>query len=178
MAAALFGRLDLVGGEDASEEVSVRSAGLMAGGFASPPEVLTTMAELDIDLSGHCSTQVSPALVSTSDVVLGMARRHAREAVLMDPGAWGRTYTVKEFVRRGDTVGRRGPDEELGAWLARLHDGRKRTDMVGRSADDDVADPIGRPLDAFRDTARQLETLVDQVASLLLVPRGIRSRPG
>lgn len=178
MAAALFGRLALVGGEDATEEVSVRSAGLMEGGFASPPEVLTTMAEFDIDLSGHRSTQIEPALVSTSDVVLTMARRHAREVVLLDPEAWGRTYTVKEFVRRGDTVGRRGPDEELDAWLARLHDRRKRTDMVGRSDDDDVGDPIGRPLDAFRATARQLDTLVGQAASLLLVRRGIRSRPG
>ncbi len=178
MAAALFGRLALVGGDDASEEVSVRSAGLMEGGFASPPEVVTTMAELDIDLSGHCSTQVSPALVSTSDVVLAMARRHAREVVLLDPGAWGRTFTVKEFVRRGDAVGRRRPDEELGSFLARLHHGRKRTDLVGRSADDDVPDPIGRPLDAFRDTARQLGILVEQAASLLLVPRGIRTRPG
>ena len=53
-----------------------------------------------------------------------------------------------------------------------------RTDMVGRSDADDVPDPIGRPLDAFRATARQLDSLVHQAASLLLVPRGIRSRPG
>ena len=73
MAAALFGRLALVGGDDAPEEVSVRSAGLLAGGYASPPEVVTTMAEFGIDLSGHCSTQISPELVAASDVVLAMA---------------------------------------------------------------------------------------------------------
>ena len=41
MAAALFGRLALVGGDDAPEEVSVASAGLLPGGYASPPEVVT-----------------------------------------------------------------------------------------------------------------------------------------
>ena len=89
MAAALFGRLALVGGDDAPEEVTVASAGILQGGYASPPGVVTTMAELGIDLSRHRSAQVSAELVAASDVVVGMARRHAREVVLLDPAAWG-----------------------------------------------------------------------------------------
>jgi protein-tyrosine-phosphatase len=83
MAAALFGRLALVDGDDAPEDVSVVSAGLLQGGYASPPEVVTAMAELGIDVSTHCSTQISADLVASSDLVLGMGRRHAREVVLL-----------------------------------------------------------------------------------------------
>ena len=178
MAAALFGRLAHVGGDAGPESVSVRSAGLLQGGYASPPEVVTTMAEMGIDLSRHSSTQVSVDLVASSDVVVGMARRHAREVVLLDPDAWGRTFTLKELVRRGEWAGGRGPGEDLEAWLGRLHYGRVRTDLVGRSADDDISDPLGRPLDAYRRTARQIGALVDHAAALLWAPRGIRTLPG
>jgi protein-tyrosine-phosphatase len=178
MAAALFGRLALVEGDDAPEDVSVASAGLLPGGYASPPEVVTTMAEMGIDLSGHRSTQVSPELVAESDVVLAMARRHAREIVLLDAGAWGRTYTLKEFVRRGEQVGQRAVDEALGPWLDSMHEGRKRTDLVGSSPHDDVGDPIGGPLEGYRKTARALVEVVESAASLLWVPGGIRTPPG
>jgi hypothetical protein len=98
--------------------------------------------------------------------------------VLLVPEVWGRTFTLKEFVRRGEMVGHRRPDEALGSWLERLHHGRQRTDLVGSADADDVPDPIGGPLDGYRKTARQLGKLVDAAASLLWVPREIRTRPG
>jgi hypothetical protein len=49
---------------------------------------------------------------------------------------------------------------------------------VGSADADDVPDPIGGPLDGYRKTARQLGNLVDAVASLLWVPREIRTLPG
>jgi protein-tyrosine-phosphatase len=171
MAAALFSRVAPVGEDDAPEPVTVASAGLLPGGYASPPEVVGVMA-------GHCSTQVSGRLVATSDLVVGMARRHAREAVILEPAAWERTFTLKELVRRGDYVGERARHETLGSWLGRLHQGRQRTDLVGRSAEDDVADPLGGSMGEFRVTARELGSLVERVASLLWAPRGIRSLPG
>jgi protein-tyrosine phosphatase len=178
MAAALFGRRAQGAVGDGSEDVSVASAGLLLGGYASPPEVVTVMAEQGIDLSGHCSTQLSPAHVADADLVLGLARRHAREVVLLDAGAWSRTYAVKELVRRGHHRGPRRPGEELGSWLERLHDGRQRIELVGRSAEDDVSDPLGGPLDAFRTTARELGDLVDRVAALLWAPSEIQTLPG
>ena len=178
MAAALFGRLSQVSGADAPETVSVLSAGLLPGGYASPPEVVTALAEMGIDLSRHCSTQVSTELVAAADVVVGMARRHAREAVLLDPAAWSRAFTLKELVRRGDGVGPRPSGESVGSWLGRLHEGRERTDLVGRSAADDVSDPLGGPLDAYRLTAREVDGLVHRVAALLWAPHGIRTLPG
>ena len=156
MAAALFRRLSSVEGDDAPEEVVVVVRG------PSPRRARVTSGSRDRHggggnrPSGHRSTQVSPELVAGSDVVVGMARRHAREVVLLDAAAFGRTFTLKELVRRGDLVGRRQPAEELEAWLGRLHHGRQRTDLVGRSDDDDVSDPLGGPLGAYRTTAREL----------------------
>jgi protein-tyrosine phosphatase len=178
MAAALFGRVAHIGGDGGPESVGVRSAGLLQGGYASPPEVVTAMAEMGIDLSRHSSTQVSADLVARSDVVVGMARRHAREVVLLDVDAWGRTFTLKELVRRGDWAGPRGSGEGLEEWLGRLHHGRERTDLVGSSADDDITDPMGRPLDAYRRTAREIGALVEHAAGLLWAPRVIRTLPG
>ena len=65
------------------------SAGLLEGGYASPPEVVTTWRNWASTCRGHRSTQISPELVAASDVVLGMARRHAREVVLLDAGGVG-----------------------------------------------------------------------------------------
>jgi protein-tyrosine phosphatase len=179
MAAGLFRRrLAHDDGAVVTEAVNVLSAGLLPGGFASPPEVVTAMAEHDVDLAGHRSTQVSPELVARADVVIGMARRHAREVVLLDPAAWGRTFTLKEIVRRGDSLGARPPDGALTAWLGRLHHGRARGDLVGSAPADDVSDPLGGPLDAYRGTAIEIEGLVDRLAGLLWAPRPIRPLHG
>jgi protein-tyrosine phosphatase len=179
MAAALFRRCcpDL-GAAPSAESVTVESAGLLPGGFASPPEVVAVMQELDIDLSGHDSTQVSPEIVGRADMIVGMARRHAREVVLMDPVLWSRTYTLKELVRRGETAGPRAPAEEPSVWLERVHRGRQRIDLVGSSPDDDVPDPLGGSIAEFRATARQLADLVERVAELLWTSRSLRTRPG
>jgi len=178
MAAALFVRRLEDDEEALAEPVSVASAGLLPGGYASPAEVVSVMAELDIDLADHRSTEVSAELVEDADVVLALGRRHAREVVLLEPAAWDRTFTLKEFVRRGEDAGPRGADEPLPAWLARMHRNRQRSALVGTSPEDDVSDPLGGPLAAYRATARELGDLVDRVAGLLCVPRPTGTRQG
>ena len=39
-----------------------------------------------------------------ADLVLTMTREHLRHVVAMDPSAWPRTFTLKEFVRRAQSV--------------------------------------------------------------------------
>jgi protein-tyrosine phosphatase len=163
MAAALFRRR--IGA--INDEVLVGSAGLLEGGYPSPREVLATMDVMGIDLSGHRSAQVTAEFVAEADIVVGMARRHAREIVLLDANCWPRTFTLKELVRRGEKIGEREPGEALSAWLADLHYGRERMDIVGRSAEDDVTDPLGGPLAAYKASARELEDLVGRLADLL-----------
>jgi len=181
MAAALFDRCHAQAVETGVVQagaLSVSSAGFLGSGHASPPEVAQVMAELGVDLHAHRSVQVSADLVSSADLVIGMGRRHAREIVLLDAGAFSRTFTLKDLVHRGDLVGPRGPGEPLRAWTDRLHHGRQRTDLVGDSDADDVPDPLGGSLDAFRATAQELEDLVQRLAGLLWTSRRMDSASG
>jgi protein-tyrosine-phosphatase len=163
MAAALLSRR--VAGLD--PPVTVRSVGLLGGGRPSPAEVVDAVSPYGADLSGHRSTQLSPDAVESADLVVGMARRHAREVVLSVPDAWNRTFTLKELVRRGQKVGARVAGEPLDGWLVRVHTARDKRQLLGRSPHDDVDDPIGGPRSAYEATARELDGLVQELTHLL-----------
>ena len=181
MAAALFDRCHAQAVETGVAEpgaLSVSSAGLLDSGHESPPEVAQVMAELGIDLHGHRSMEVSADMVSSADLVVGMGRRHAREVVLLDAGAFSRAFTLKDLVHRGDLVGPRNPGESLQAWTNRLYHGRQRTDLVGDSDADDVPDPLGGSLDDFRATAHELADLAERLVGLLWASRRMDSASG
>lgn len=145
---------------------SVRSAGLLREGEPPPPEVISVMAARRLDVTAHRSHVVSVGDLSASDLVLAMAREHVRHAVVTAPEAWPRAFTLKELVRRGQETGPRRPDQSLASWLARIHDGRDRSALLGDSPADDVADPIGGPLQAYATTADLLDQLVGQLVEL------------
>ena len=145
MAAALFGAFPRSVGTTPPRRWRWPRRAFSPAGHASPPEVVTVMAELGIDLSRHRSTQVSPELVAASDVVVAMARRHAARSCSSTPSrSAGRSRSRSSCVGETGWAGAL-PEETLDAWLGRLHDGRQRTDLVGRSDEDDVSDPLGGP---------------------------------
>jgi protein-tyrosine phosphatase len=152
---------------DAGVEAGVASAGLLFDGRPATDHGVTVMAERGLDTSGHRSRVLQPDLVSGADIVIGMARNHVREAVALVPGIWGRAFTLKEIVRRGEERGGRGPGEPLDVWLARLHAGRRLPDLLGDSDADDVADPIGGPRRHYERTAEELDDLTARLARLL-----------
>jgi len=152
---------------DLGQPVTVTSAGLLEGGHPVSREVVKAMAPYGVDLAAHRSTTLTAAAVEAADLVLGLERRHAREAILLVPAAWDRTFTLKELVRQGEASGPRRPGEPLAAWLAALVGGRERTDLIGRSPDDDVADPLGGSLADYRATAAELADLVGRLAPFL-----------
>jgi protein-tyrosine phosphatase len=104
--------------------------------------------------------------VTSSDLVVGLAREHVREATLLVPSAYPRTFTLKELVRRGGEVGARGDGESFDEWLARLHEGRNSLMHLGTSPEDDVEDPIGRRPAVYERVADELAQLVDQFVDL------------
>jgi protein-tyrosine-phosphatase len=146
--------------------VAVRSGGFLADGCAADPFAVTALAELGHDLTAHRSRRLRPADVDGADLVVAMTREHVRRLVATRPQAWDRCFTLKELVRRGQAVGPRG-DEALADWLARVGDGRRPADLLGAGAIDDVADPIGQPLAAFRATAAELADWCRRAADLL-----------
>lgn len=148
------------------EHVAVCSAGLARPGCAPPREMVSVMAGYGIDLGSHRSRSVSRDELAAADLVLGMAREHVRHAVVGVPGVWPRAFTLAELVRRGEQAGPRPVGEPLLSWLARAHQGRQRAHLLGNSSDDDVADPMGGPPQAYAATAAVLDHLVSRLAEL------------
>ena len=150
-------------------DVDVRSAGFIMGGAALPTETAQALASIGLDgaLGSFNSVQATPAIMAGADLIVGMAREHVREVVVTVPDAWGHTFTLKELVRRGQEAGPRAPDEDLGTWLGRVGEDRKRTELLGSSRDDDVEDPMGGRASEFERTAREIEGLCRSLVALL-----------
>jgi protein-tyrosine phosphatase len=150
----------------------VHSAGLLASGSPAAPEAVAALAARGIDISAHRSRRLSAPLVNEADLILGLAREHVREAVLADPEAWPRSFTLKELVRRGERVGPWASGQPLEEWLSKVAADRTHSDLLGESSADDVADPIGGPPSAYEATAAELSELTDSLADLLRAGAG------
>ena len=117
-------------------------------------------------------------MVASADLIVGLERMHVREAIIEDPNAWPRTYTLREIVRRGSTVGPRRTDQPLEEWLALTHLGRQTRDLLGSDRIDDVADPTDQPDSAYERTATELGALVDVLADLVTASISSSDRRG
>lgn len=163
MAAALLAARLAERGVDAR----VHSAGMLYDGRPATDHGIAVMAERGLDTSGHRSRKIGADLVRGADLVVGMARSHLREVVTAAPEVFPRAFTLKEILRRGEVRGPRKPGQSLDEWLGLLHEGRRPADLLGDSADDDVADPIGGPRRAYERAAKELEDLTNRLAALI-----------
>jgi low molecular weight protein-tyrosine phosphatase len=154
MAAALLGHL--LGERGVAADVC--TAGLLEPGRPVSDGAVRVLAARRLDVSGHRSRRLDADLVRSATVVVGMERRHVREAVVLAPEAWPRAFTLKQLVRRGMAIGPR-TTEPFDGWLARVHQGRRPLEFLG-PGDDDIDDPYGRSDDAFRRTATELDDLL------------------
>ncbi len=162
MAEALLRHRLAVGGVTAA----ISSAGLLGDGAPPPPEVISALAAYGLDAASHHSRRVTADDLTRADLVLAMTREHLRHAVVMDPAAWPRAFTLKELVRRGQLAGPRAAAEPLARWLGRAHAGRDRLALMGDSPADDIADPVSGPPAAYAATVAQLDHLLAQLAAL------------
>ncbi len=151
-------------------EAQVRSAGMLDDGRPAHSSSIDTLAGRGLDITSHRSRRLTAEAVRTADLVLGMAREHVREAVVMVPAAFPKTFTLKELVRRGEAIGPRMGDESVADWLARAHAGRTSSDLLGNSHADDVADPIGLPRNAYERMVVELDEQLDRLVALLWAP--------
>jgi protein-tyrosine phosphatase len=147
-------------------DATVTSAGLLHTGEPAAALGIEVMATRSLELADHRSTLLQRALVDNADLIVAMERAQLREAVLLSPAVWPRCFTLKELARRAELVGPRGENEPLRDWLARVHQGREKSMLLGRDAADDLADPYGGSRADFERTASELEALLDRVTML------------
>ena len=150
--------------EEIGVDARVHSAGLLDDGRSA--EGVEVLAAMGYDTSVHRSRRMTAAMVEGADLVLCMAREHLREAVLLVPDAWPRSFTLKEIVRRGEQAGARAAGQPFDEWLAKLHAGRTRVGLLGSSEEDDIADPIGGSRSVYERTASEIQELVNRLVTL------------
>lgn len=151
---------------DLGVDARVASAGLLQSGQPASGHGVDILHGRGLDMTTHRSRSMSRDLLASADVILAMAREHVREAVVLDPTLWPRTFTLKELVRRGEAVGPRQAGEPLDDWLGRVGQGRRLHDLAGAAPADDVADPYGGPRTAYERLATELDDLLDRLVAV------------
>ena len=152
--AMLADRLNAIGG------IRVRSAGLLSDGSPADAAAVRAMSRFSLDIASHRSRKVTADDLQRADLVVALDRDCLRTAVVLVPDAWPRAFTLKELVRRGRACGLRPATQPLSAWVARVHHGKTRSDLLGSRTDDDVTDPAGGPQRGYDRTAGVLSSLV------------------
>jgi protein-tyrosine phosphatase len=152
---------------DRDDGTTVESAGFVAEGVPSPREVIDVMWAVGLDISGHRSRLVTSARLRDAQLIIGMTRQHLVDLTVMAPTQWGRSFTLAELLRRGETVGARGRDEPLADWVRRVHAGRTRLAVLALPVAEDVPDPMGGRLTAYQRARDELSALIDRLAGLL-----------
>jgi protein-tyrosine phosphatase len=118
------------------------------------------------DPDGFRSTELTAELVAAADLILTATRAHRSAVVTLDPGALRRSFTLTEFARTAadrvaQPVGPSGamvdgegdslpedPVERARAVVALI--ARQRgTVRPGTPDEDDIPDPIGRPMPVY-----------------------------
>ena len=146
------------------------SVGLWRNGEPATTHGVSVMAGLGIDTSHHRSRVLDATDLDAPDLIIGLAREHVREAVVLDTSVLERTFTLKELVRLAEEPGGArlvGVGESVRAWALRLSGGRRPSDLLGQHPEDDVADPIGRSRRAYEDTATEIGDLIDRMLRVM-----------
>jgi len=132
-------------------------------GSAADPSSVEAAAERGLDISRHRAREIDRAEALAADLVLAMAREHVDALRPLSPRT---TFTLKELVRLLDALpvpGEGDPESILSARILEA-DQLRRSGFEGDPYDEDVADPLGMPLDLFRAMAWELDEWCGRLA--------------
>lgn len=84
--------------------IEVISAGIAAcEGQGASSKAIEVMKERGLDLSFHRASQLTSKLVRQADLILTMTQGHKNLVKVMEPAAFDKTYTLKEYVGESST---------------------------------------------------------------------------
>jgi protein-tyrosine phosphatase len=161
---------------------AVSSAGTFGWeGSGAMPESIAAAAERGVDVSAHVARRLKAGHVLDSDLVLTMAREHRGIVLEEAPEAVGRTFTLKELVRLLEAMPAASRQDDPGEVVLRRvaeADALRRSGFAGNPNDEDVADPIGLPLEAYRAMAWELEGLCGRLTDGIFGRAAARAATG
>jgi protein-tyrosine-phosphatase len=145
---------------------AVSSAGTYGWeGSAATPEAVAAARERGADIEAHRARALTGEMIDHADLIVGMAREHREAVGAIRPQAAGRTFTLKELVRLLDEASDGGEPD------ARIAEAAARRDGEVPPHEEDVADPLGQPLEAYRGIAWELDTLTRRLVTGLFGKR-------
>ena len=104
--------------------------------------VRSVAADWGFDLSGFRARRLQRADIIASDLILGMERQHRSQAVIVDPRALRRSFTLREFARIVRPFSTELHHAPMRRWTELVaHAQRSRTPNVDGPEHDDVTDP-------------------------------------
>jgi protein-tyrosine-phosphatase len=146
-------------------DVEVLSAGVANVPPVPPPwEARQAALELDIDISDHRALHLGAVDLTQADLVLGFELNHCAAAVVEGNAPPEKTFGLLELLRILDPVPAPLATEVLdGARQAIAYAHAQRSESGRFVPHEYVPDPIGGPIDVYRETARSLRDLCDQL---------------
>ena len=141
-------------------DIETKSTGTHAWhGRAATIDGRRVMNEFGVPIDDHRTLELDDALVDWADLVIGMSFEHARDTIRAFPQAERKTYTLKGLLELLPTL----PDyQDTEAWLDAAYEQRDRAAAVG---DQDVEDPIGERVSAYRRVATEVQSLIERFAA-------------
>jgi protein-tyrosine phosphatase len=156
-----------------SDVVEVTSAGTHAwSNQRMHPYAERVLGERLADAADFQSRRLSERSVRAAGLVLTATRRQRSACVAFDPAAVRRTFTILQFGRylaalsASEMTGAPSPRERLREVVDRIAVVRSEVRVVP-AADDDLADPVEHPVEAFRRCAAELWPIVDLLAEVI-----------
>ncbi|TFV88393.1 hypothetical protein E4P40_10015 [Blastococcus sp. CT_GayMR20] len=166
-----------------SGELRIASAGMAASdGVAMDADSAAVLRALGGDPGGFTSRALTGELADGADLVLTMTREQRRAVLQRAPRAMRRTFTLREaadLLLHADTDGIAAlpPRDRVRELAGRLNAGRAQRPS---GADDDIEDPIGRPVEVHRQVGDAIAEALRPLAELLFadVPRTVPAISG
>jgi protein-tyrosine phosphatase len=144
-------------------------------GWPMDPPSAQVLRELGGDPLGHIAKRLSPQMIQAADLILTAETFHRSVVVEMEPLAFRRTFTLREFGRLGSTFGPSATVhtvptlQSLRTRVGAVADQRGAGNAVEPGADD-IEDPYGAPIRTTRMAGSQISDAVDAIIRALGLP--------
>lgn len=154
--------------------VRVQSAGVSAGQYLSP-DAVRAAKERGVDAGDLRPTQLTADMLRGADLVVTMTGDHSEEVLDVAPEVAEKTFTLKELSRLLTRMRASVPSSERASVLARIGEAHRLRAASSATAShaQDVRDPLGLPMDTYREVAAEIEAGVDDLVRGLF---GVRAR--
>ena len=151
------------------DDVQVSSRGVAGGQGTTPDALAEILVTRHLVLGEPRGVVLVRDEARAADLLLFAERRLLRESVVTDPSLWPKSFTLREFARRSMINPPDATDAHFAAWLAVLHAGRSRDELLGDNELDDVSDPgLAGTSEEFAQMIDDLESVVGKIMPVLI----------